>query len=83
MDDRIEKRVELKSPVSRVGRALTDCREFGVGCHAGLEGPFVPGQVSRGQIAYPGCAHIRWAAVAQKMETKQTKHVEDYVAQNP
>jgi uncharacterized protein YndB with AHSA1/START domain len=27
--DRIEKRVELKAPVSRVWRALTDHREFG------------------------------------------------------
>jgi hypothetical protein len=29
MDDRIEKRIELKAPVSRVWRALTDYREFG------------------------------------------------------
>jgi uncharacterized protein YndB with AHSA1/START domain len=29
MKDRIEKRIELKAPVSRVWRALTDYREFG------------------------------------------------------
>ena len=29
MDDRIEKHIELKAPVSRVWRALTDHREFG------------------------------------------------------
>ena len=29
MNDRIEKTIELKSPVSRVWRALTDHREFG------------------------------------------------------
>jgi len=29
MSDRIEKRIELKAPVSRVWRALTDDREFG------------------------------------------------------
>ena len=26
------------------------------------------GQVSRGQITYPGCEHIKWEAVVQKME---------------
>jgi uncharacterized protein YndB with AHSA1/START domain len=36
-----------------------------------LEGPFVPGQVSRGQITYPGCEHIRWEAVIQKMEPER------------
>ena len=29
MDNRIEKRIELKAPISRVWRALTDYREFG------------------------------------------------------
>jgi len=28
MTDRIEKRIELKAPLSRVWRALTDHREF-------------------------------------------------------
>jgi hypothetical protein len=28
----------------------------------------VLGQVSRGQITYPGCEHIKWEAVVQKME---------------
>ncbi len=49
MNDRIEKRIELKAPVSRVWRALTDYREFGEWFRVKLEGPFVPGQVSRGQ----------------------------------
>jgi len=29
VDNRIEKRIELKTPVSRVWRALTDYRQFG------------------------------------------------------
>jgi len=29
MNNRIEKRIKLKAPVSRVWRALTDHREFG------------------------------------------------------
>ncbi len=65
MDDAIEKRIELKAPISRVWRALTDYREFGEWFGVKLDGPFVPGQVSHGQITYPGCEHIKWEAVVQ------------------
>ena len=71
MSDRIEKRIELDAPVSRVWRALTDYREFGTWFRVRLDGPFVPGQVSRGQITYPGYEHIRWEAVVQKMEPER------------
>ena len=71
MNDRIEKRIELKAPVSRVWRALTDYREFGEWFRVKLEGPFVPGQVSRGQITYPGYEHVKWQAVVQKMEPER------------
>lgn len=36
-----------------------------------LEGPFVPGQISRGQITYPGYEHLKWEAVVQKMEPER------------
>ena len=62
MTNIIEKRIELKAPVSRVWRALTDHREFGQWFRVKLEGPFVPGEVSRGQITYPGYEHIKWEA---------------------
>src|SRR5438270_566750 len=52
MENRIEKRIELKAPVSRVWQALTDYREFGEWFGAKLDRPFVPGQVSRGRITY-------------------------------
>jgi uncharacterized protein YndB with AHSA1/START domain len=68
MENRIEKRIELKAPVSRVWRALTDYREFGQWFRVKLEGPFVPGQESRGNITYPGYEHIVWTAVIQNME---------------
>jgi uncharacterized protein YndB with AHSA1/START domain len=68
MTDSIEKRIELKAPISRVWRALTDYREFGEWFRVKLDGPFVPGQVSRGQITYPGYEHVKWEAVVQKME---------------
>jgi len=71
MNGRIEKRIELKAPVSRVWRALTDYREFGEWFRVKLEGPFVAGQVSRGQITYPGYEHIKWEAHVQKMEPER------------
>jgi uncharacterized protein YndB with AHSA1/START domain len=67
MQDRIEKRIELKAPVSRVWRALTDYREFGEWFRVKLEGPFIAGQVTRGQVLYPGYEHLKWEAVVQKI----------------
>jgi uncharacterized protein YndB with AHSA1/START domain len=71
VNDRIEKRIELKAPVSRVWRALTDYREFGAWFRVKLDGPFVPGQISRGQMTYPGYEHLKWEAVVQKMESER------------
>ena len=71
MNDRIEKTVDLEAPVSRVWRALTDHEEFGTWFRVRLEGPFVPGKVSRGHITYPGYEHVRWEAVVQKMEPER------------
>ena len=71
MNDRIEKRIELMAPVSRVWRALTDYREFGQWFRVKLDGPFVPGQVSRGPITYPGYEHLKWEAVVQTMEPER------------
>lgn len=71
MNDRIEKRIELKAPVSRVWRALTDYREFGEWFRVKLDGPFVPGKISRGHITYPGYEHLKLEAVVQTMEPEQ------------
>lgn len=71
MNDRIEKRIELRAPVSRVWRALTDYREFGEWFRVKLDGPFVPGQISRGHITYPGYEHLQWEVAVQKMEPER------------
>src|SRR5579872_5039493 len=71
MEDRIQKRIELKASVSRVWRALTDYREFGDWFRVKLDGPFAPGQISRGHITYPGYEHLQWEAVVQKMEPER------------
>jgi uncharacterized protein YndB with AHSA1/START domain len=67
-NSRIEKRIELKAPVSRVWRAISDYREFGEWFRVKIEAPFVPGQTARGQILHPGYEHLTWQAVIQTME---------------
>jgi uncharacterized protein YndB with AHSA1/START domain len=71
MSDRIEKRIELNAPVSRVWRALTDHVEFGQWFGVKLDGPFAPGAVSRGNITHPGYEHVRWEAVVQRIEPER------------
>jgi uncharacterized protein YndB with AHSA1/START domain len=71
MNDRIERRIELKAPVARVWRALTDYREFGEWFRVKLDGPFAPGQNSTGHMTYPGYEHLQWNAVVQKMEPEK------------
>jgi uncharacterized protein YndB with AHSA1/START domain len=66
--DRIEKQIELKAPLARVWRALTDHTEFGQWFRVKLEGPFIPGQPSTGHMTWPGYEHLRWNATVQKIE---------------
>lgn len=71
MDDRIEKRVELAAPISRVWRALTDYREFGQWFRVKLENRFVPGEITRGKITHPGYEHVVWEAKIVTMEPEK------------
>ena len=68
---RIEKRIELKAPVSRVWNALTDYRQFGEWFRVKIEAPFAPGQIARGQITHPGYEHVTWQVVIQAMEPER------------
>lgn len=58
MTDRIEKTMTLKAPLERVWRALTDSAEFGRWFRVNLEGPFTPGEETRGQLTFPGYEHL-------------------------
>ena len=71
MRNTIEKRIELKAPVSRVWRAITDHREFGEWFKVDLEGPFVPGQVARGRITHPGYEHVTWQVTVKEMQPEK------------
>ena len=67
MTDRIEKTVDLKAPVERVWRAVTDHKEFGAWFRVDMETPFAPGQPARGRITHPGFEHVVWEAVVQQI----------------
>jgi uncharacterized protein YndB with AHSA1/START domain len=68
MSDRIEKTIELKAPIERVWRALTDHSEFGEWFRVKLDGPFVPGKAATGRITYPGYEHLKWEVKVKQMD---------------
>jgi len=68
MSNQIEKKIDLKAPVSRVWRALTDYKEFGAWFDCKLDQPFEPGRPTTGHMTIPGYEHIKFDAVIQKME---------------
>ena len=71
MNNRVEKRIELRAPVSRVWRAISDPHEFGTWFKVNIEGPFIAGQPAEGQITHPGYEHVRWKVVIQKIEPER------------
>jgi uncharacterized protein YndB with AHSA1/START domain len=71
MQDRIEKRIELRAPLSRVWRALVDYQEFGEWFRVKLEGPFEVGEVARGQTTFPGFEGMKWEATVVAMEPER------------
>jgi uncharacterized protein YndB with AHSA1/START domain len=71
MNNRIEKRIELKAPLSRVWRAISDYREFGAWFKVSIEAPFVAGQPARGRITHPGYEHVVWNVIVQRIEPER------------
>ena len=69
--DRVEKTMELKAPVSRVWRAVTNAKEFGEWFRVALDGEFVEGQTVKGNITYPGLEHLRMAVVVDTIEPER------------
>jgi uncharacterized protein YndB with AHSA1/START domain len=69
--DRIEKNIEIKAPITRVWRALTDYKEFSAWFGVNLESPFVIGQATRGNITYPGYEHLVMEVIVQRIEPER------------
>jgi uncharacterized protein YndB with AHSA1/START domain len=66
--DRIEKKVLLRAPRSRVWRALTDAREFNQWFKVALEGEFRAGQRIAGPVTYPGYEYLTMEAWVERIE---------------
>jgi uncharacterized protein YndB with AHSA1/START domain len=69
--DRIEKRVVLRAPRTRVWRALTNATEFGTWFRVNLEGAFVAGQPIRGKMAIPGFEHATIELLVERIDPER------------
>jgi uncharacterized protein YndB with AHSA1/START domain len=69
--DRIEKRVVLRAPRSRVWRALTDVGEFNEWFGVRLTSPFAEGATVRGQITHPKYQHVTMEVVVARIEPER------------
>jgi uncharacterized protein YndB with AHSA1/START domain len=70
--DRIERKILLKAPRSRVWRAIADAEELGRWFGVKLDGQrFAVGQRTQGQITYPGYEHVVWNVVIERMEPER------------
>ena len=56
--DRIEKRVVLRAPRSRVWRAIANAKEFGTWFGVQLDGDFAAGATVRGRLTIKGYEHL-------------------------
>jgi uncharacterized protein YndB with AHSA1/START domain len=69
--DRIEKRVELRAPRSRVWRAIADATQFATWFHVKLDRAFAAGATTRGQITEPGYEHLKIEMQVQRIEPER------------
>ena len=67
--DRIEKQILLKSPRSRVWRALSSAEEFGTWFGMNLAGQqFIAGKRVQGHLTYPGYEHLVVDLLIERVE---------------
>ncbi len=66
--DRIETRVEVNAPRSRVWRAVSTAKEFGTWFGAELDGEFAAGATVRGRITSKGYEHLTLDLAVERVE---------------
>jgi uncharacterized protein YndB with AHSA1/START domain len=69
--DRIEKRVMLRAPRSRVWRTITNAQEFGSWFGMKLEGAFAEGRAIRGRITHPGYEQLTVEMLVERIEPER------------
>jgi uncharacterized protein YndB with AHSA1/START domain len=66
--DRIERKIQLRVPRSRVWLAIADSKEFGTWFGVRIDGPFLAGQKSRGRITHKGYEHLKWEITVERIQ---------------
>jgi uncharacterized protein YndB with AHSA1/START domain len=69
--DRIEKKILLKAPRSRVWKAIADSQQFGAWFRVKLAEPFAAGKSIRGQITHPGYEHVTMELAVERIEPER------------
>lgn len=69
--DRIEKKVQLAAPRSRVWRAISNAKEFGEWFRVRLDEPFAEGKTVRGPILHKGYEHVTIEMQIERMEPER------------
>jgi uncharacterized protein YndB with AHSA1/START domain len=69
--DRIEKKVRLNAPQSRVWRAISNAREFGEWFKVNLQGAFAAGKSIRGNMLHPGYEHLTIDLMVEQIEPER------------
>ena len=70
--DRIERKVLIKAPRTRVWRALSDAGEFGDWFGVNFKGKtFVAGKHVQGKITYPGYEHLTMDVLIERIVPEQ------------
>jgi uncharacterized protein YndB with AHSA1/START domain len=70
--DRIERKIMLNAPRSRVWRALTDPKELGAWFGLSLQSKaMVAGQPLRGKVTHPGYEHLVFEVLIERVEPER------------
>jgi uncharacterized protein YndB with AHSA1/START domain len=66
--DRIERKILLKAPRSRVWRALSNAKEFGEWFGVDFKGEtFAAGKTVKGRVTYPGYEHLLMEIIIERL----------------
>ena len=69
--DRIEKRVVLRAPQTRVWRAISNAKEFGTWFRVNLEGAFIAGATTKGKMTIPKYEHVTVDLQVERIEPER------------
>ncbi len=69
--DRIEQRLVLRAPRTRVWRAIANAEEFGTWFRVKLEGAFTEGKPIQGKMAIPGYEHMTIEMLVERIDPER------------